>query len=410
VRKPIRTKIVRAPKVRTLPTTFKRNIAMLSPSELEILRLAKSFGGFFNAHAHLDRANTLESVYLQHIGTTPLDASILPLSVKQNLVGDLHKGLAYTEDNLRERFRRNLELQIAFGVTRIDTNIDATPDLPEGGMLAMRVAREVATEYKDRIQVRIAPTPIFGFKYDPTDSPSRWEVFKRACQFADYVSALPEKDDFPRGFDKNPMLDFKHHIRLALEVACNRKVEAQFHLDQANIPSENGTERLLDVLEVMEMPDIPSHTGPSVWVVHMISPSSYDEPRFKRLIERLLRFNVGVIVCPSAALSMRQLRAVSAPTHNSIARVLELIKARVPIRIGTDNIFDVFVPQGDGDMLTEIKMGGVALRLNSPSIWAKLATGKRLNNVDINTVSRMLHEERKANRAVSTNGWEPAIE
>ena len=38
----------------------------------------------------------------------------------------------------------------------------------------------------------------------------------------------------------------------------------------------------------------------------------------------------------------------------SIARVAELIKAKVPLRIGTDNISDVFVPQGDGDMLTEI--------------------------------------------------------
>jgi cytosine/creatinine deaminase len=388
-----------------------RQVSLLSWYELEILSLVKEFGGFYNAHAHLDRANTLEGVYLQHIGTSPLDASILPLSVKQNLVGDLHRGPAYTEKNLRERFRRNLELQIAFGVTRLDTNIDATPDLPEGGMLAMRVAKEVAAEYADRIAVRIAPTPIFGFKYDPRDAPSRWEVFLRACnEYADYVSALPEKDDLERGFDRNPMLDFKYHIRETLKVSCQKKVESQFHLDQANIPGENGTERLLEVLEVMEMPVVENHTGPTVWIVHMISPSSYDEVRFRRLIDRLLKFNIGVIVCPSAALSMRQLRAVNAPTHNSIARVLELIKARVPIRIGTDNIFDVFVPQGDGDMLTEIKMGGVALRLNSPSIWAKLASGTRLNNVDINTVGRILHEERKANRAVSANGWEPAIE
>lgn len=389
-----------------------RNTLMLSPYELDILERAKRFGGFYNAHAHLDRANTLEGPYLQHIDTSPLDASILPLSVKQNLVGDLHGGTAYTEANLRQRFCRNLELQIAFGVTRIDTNIDATPDLPERGTLVMRLMREVAQEYRTSIKVRIAPTPIFGFKFDPKDRPTRWEVFEEACEGADYISALPEKDDFERGFDKKiPMLDFKNHIRMTLELACRLEKEVQFHLDQANIPSENGTERLLEVLEIIGMPVVKGADGaPTVWVVHMISPSSYDEMRFRRLIERLLKYNVGVIVCPSAALSMRQLRAVNAPTRNSIARVLELIKARVPIRIGTDNIFDVFVPQGDGDMLTEIKMGGVALRLNSPSIWAKLASGTRLNNVDINAVSRMLHEERKANRAVSGNGWEPAIE
>lgn len=389
-----------------------RNVSLLSWYEIEILRLVKAFGGFYNAHAHIDRAGTLEDKYLRHITTTPLDASILPLAVKQNLVGDLHKGKAYEEEDYRNRFRRNLELQIAFGVTRLDTNIDATPDLPEGGMFAIRVAKEIAKEYVDQIKVRVAPTPIFGFKYDPKDKPTRWEVFQRACrEYADYVSALPEKDDFPRGFDKrNPMLDFKNHIRKALEIACDQKTEVQLHLDQANMPEENGTERLLEVLEVMEAPTIEGHTGPTVWVVHMISPSAYDEVRFKRLLERLLKHNVGVIVCPSAALSMRQLRAVGAPTHNSIARVLELIKWKVPLRIGTDNIFDVFVPQGDGDMLTEIKVGGAALRLNSPSIWAKLASDTPLNNVDINTVGRMLHEERKANRNVSKNGWEPAVE
>ncbi len=388
-----------------------RNIALLTWYDREILRLVKRFGGMYNGHGHFDRADTVEDKYLRHIGTTPVEASNLPLSVKQNLVGDLHTGIAYTEDDLRERMSRAFELQLAYGVTRLDTNIDATPDLPEDGLLAIRVALELKEKFALRgLSIRVAPTPIFGFKSDTRYKLSRWQVFEEASKRCDYLSLLPEKDDFGDGEDPDGRVGFKRHIRMGLELSCKIKKEAQFHLDQMNVPGETGTERLLETLEVLDMPVVEGSTGPSVWVVHMISPSAYDERRFAKLIDKLLKYKVGVIVCPSAALSMRQLRAIEAPTHNSIARVLELIKRKVPIRLGTDNIADVFVPQADGDMLTEIKMGGAALRLNNPSIWAKLACGLPPNNVDVNTVGRTLHEDRKANFAVATNGWKPAVE
>jgi len=391
---------------------LERNMAILPWYDQEFLRLVATFGGVYNSHTHLDRAYTLEDKYLRHIGTTPLEASNLPLSVKQNLVGDLHheNGIAYKESNLRERMSYAIELQIAYGVTRLDTNIDATPDLPEGGLLAIKVALELKEKYADRIKIRVAPTPIFGFKPDPRHKRTRWEVFDEACGMCDFISLLPEKDDFGKHEDPDGKIGFKRHIRRGLELACKLGKEVQFHLDQMNVPTERGTERLIETLEVLDQPVVKNVSGPTVWVIHMISPSSYDESRFARLLDGLEEYRIGVIPIPSAGVSMRQLRSIEAPTHNSIARIPELIKRKIPIRLGTDNIADVFVPQGDGDMLTEVKIGGVALRMNSPSIWAKLAAGVMPNNVDINAVGRMLHEERKANMAVAANGWKPAVE
>jgi cytosine deaminase len=328
----------------------------------------------------------------------------LPLSVKQDLVGNLHDGVAYTEESLRTRMTNVLEQQLAAGVKRIDTNIDATPDLPEEGLLAIRVAQELKKKFAGRLKLRIAPTPIFGFK----DGTTRWSVFEAAAQTCDFLSLLPEKDDYFDKQSREGKAGFKRHIRMGLELACTLGKEVQFHLDQANLHDERGTERLLDCLEVLDQPNIGT-TEPSVWVIHMISPSAYDECRFARLVDRLLEHNVGVIVCPSAALSMRQLRSVYAPTHNSIARVLELIKKKVPLRLGTDNIADVFVPTSDGNMLTEVKIAANALRLNQPSIWAKLACGKTLNNVDIATVGRVLHEDRKACQKANCD-WKAGIE
>ena len=386
------------------PAMSNRDPQLLSPYDQEVLKQVAQCGGFYNAHTHLCRADTLEGKFLEHIDLTPLEASSQPLAVKQNFVGDYHRGIAYTEKNLRERMRGTITRLIAYGTTRVDTNIDATPDLPEDGLLAIRVANELKVEFAKRITIRIAPTPIFGLK----KGTQRWDVFKEASRVSDYLSLLPEKDDYTYEADRDGKVGFKHHIRMGVELACELGKEVQFHLDQMNVPGERGTERMLEVLEGLDQPTLLGDE-PSVWVIHMISPSAYEEERFARLVDLLLKQNVGVIVCPTAAVSMRQLRSLQAPLHNSIARVLELIKRKVPIRIGTDNISDVFVPPSDGDMLTEIKMAANATRMNHPSIWVKLASGTPLNNVDIATVGRYLYEDRKACMGANP-AWQPGIE
>lgn len=377
----------------------------LSWYDREVLRHVYKHGGFYNAHAHLDRAYTLEDKYLRHIGTTAIEASNLPLSVKQNLVGDLHRGMAYTKENLRERMSYAIEMQVAHGTTQIDTCIDATPDLPEEGLLAIHVALELKNQFKERIAIRIAPNPIFGFK----EKSGRWEVFKEAAKISDFLSLLPEKDEFNNPATRDGKIGFREHIRKGLELACELGKETQLHLDQSNIPSETGTETLLEGLRWLPRPQFEEGQS-AIKIIHMISPSAYAEERFSRLVDCLLEYNVGVIICPTAAISMRQLRSVESPTHNSIARMLELIKRKVPLWIGTDNINDVFVPQGDGDMLTEIKMGGHGIRVATPSIWAKLVTGTQLNAVDIATVGRVLHEDKKSCLKVGPPGWHPAVE
>jgi hypothetical protein len=166
---------------------------------------------------------------------------------------------------------------------------------------------------------------------------------------------------------------------------------------------------LLEGLKWIDQPQIPNHNGPAVWVIHMISPSGYSENRFSKLIDGLQKFNIGVIVCPTAAISMRQLRPTISPTHNSIVRMLELCKGKIPILMGSDNICDVFVPQSDGDMLTEIKMGGHAVRFAIPYVWAKLGAGIPLNEVDRTTVGRVLYQDRKAFSSIVPD-WLPAVD
>jgi cytosine/adenosine deaminase-related metal-dependent hydrolase len=383
----------------------------LSPYDEMLLETAQSFGGFNNAHTHLDRGDTLQDKYLSHINTTSLRAASLPLRAKQSLTGELHLGLAYTEADLRERMSRLIEREISYGITRIATCIDATPDIGEKGLLAMRVANELKAKYAERVVIEIAPNPIFGFK----EGTGRWEVFEAAAHMADFLSALPEKDDFADPRNRDGRVGFQKHLRMVMELGCKLKKEVHIHLDQANDPTERGTETLLEGLKWIDQPKIMepngqiTHINPTVWVIHMISPSCYSEERFSRLITELLRFNVGVIVCPTAAISMRQLRPNDSPTHNSIARMLELCKSRAPVLIGTDNICDVFVPQSNGDMLTEILMGGHALRFAPPHVWGKLAAGAPLNEFDRATIGEVLYQDAKVFSGINP-AWRPAVD
>jgi len=117
-----------------------------------------------------------------------------------------------------------------------------------------------------------------------------------------------------------------------------------------------------------------------VWAIHMISPSTYDEPRFNRLVDGLLECNIGVISCPSAALGMRQYRPLLTPTYNSIPRLLEMIAAGVHVRLGSDNVADICSPSTTANLIDEIFILSAALRFYHPGILAKLAAGLKLDD------------------------------
>ena len=151
------------------------------------------------------------------------------------------------------------------------------------------------------------------------------------------------------------------------------------HVDQQNHDRETASESVIRILKDL---DIRGSGEPLVWLVHSISPSTYDEARFERLLDGMRETNVGIICCPSAALSMRQYRPLLTPTHNSIARVLEMLAARIPVRIGSDNICDITSPAGTLDLLDEMFVLTNAVRYYDLDIMSKIAAGSALDESD----------------------------
>lgn len=341
----------------------------------------KDLGGFCNAHAHLDRNATLSLRYLQMVGIDPVEGASLPLRAKQNLTGELHKGPAYRPEDLKKRMAESLKRQCSMLTSSVATMVDATPDLPEDGQLVINIANEIKEDIKDKLELRVGVHPIFGFKEE-----DRWEVYKEAAKKSDFLGGLPEKDEPPT----DGRIGFKQHLKRVLLLGQELKKPVHFHVDQANDPKEMGTETLIEAVEWIGAPEVKGLNSPTVWAIHVISPSNYDQKRFNKLLDGLLKNNIGVICCPSAALSMRQLRPIKSPTHNSMARILEMLEAGVEVKIGTDNICDVFVPSSDGCILTEIKILSNTIRFYIINVLAKLAAGKKLNEMDKEMIRRSL--------------------
>ncbi len=142
-------------------------------------------------------------------------------------------------------------------------------------------------------------------------------------------------------------------------------------MDQENNPDQTET-------ELLAIKTIEHGMQGRVFGVHAISLAAKDEREQDRIIEKIVEADLGIIICPSAALSMKQLPK-RAPLHNSIAPYPKLRDAGVRCYLGVDNIHDLFMPLVDGDIWTECRMLMEACRfykIDAVADWACARPGR----------------------------------
>ena len=147
------------------------------------------------------------------------------------------------------------------------------------------------------------------------------------------------------------------------------------HIDQENNPLENET-------ELLARKTIEHGLHGQVFGVHAISLAAKSERDQDRVIELVKEAGMSIIICPSAALSMKQLD-MPAPLHNSIAPYPKLLAAGVPCYMGVDNIHDLFMPIVDGDMWVECRMLMEACRFYDIERVAELACARIPSRVPV---------------------------
>jgi cytosine/adenosine deaminase-related metal-dependent hydrolase len=306
----------------------------------QFLDAVARLGGVANHHAHFDKA------YL--INRENLRLSQVDMQKKWDIYRYLKEN--YTHDDLVERISRCVEAMLGQGVAYCRTMVDADSTV---GLLPVTAAMEVKRRYAGRILLEVGVQPLQGVL-----DPASYEQYAEACALADYCGGLPSRD-LPRA---------EKHLDIVFELAKKLGKPVDVHVDQENNPHECET-------ELLALKTIEHGMQGQVCAVHAISIGAKEDYEQDRIIAKIAEADLGVIICPSAALSMKQL-PMAAPLHNSIAPYPKLRAAGVRCYLGVDNIADLFMPMVDGDIWTECRMLMEACRFYDIDAIAEWACAK----------------------------------
>lgn len=294
-------------------------------------------GGFVNAHAHFDRAYTVNRFSKKE--------REMKLHEKWKL-NDKFKKTA-SVDCYRKNIENAVQQQISHGVTSACTFVDID-DITYGA--AFCAARYVKKDYAKTFDLKIACQTIKGV----IDKKQR-RILDVWAPELDIIGSLP-------GADK----DIETHLDVVFEVAKKYNKRLHVHVDQLNHPSEKETELLAKKTIQWGMEE-------RVTAVHSLSlachPSNYRKEVYKIAQDAGLSF----ITCPSAWIDHPR-REDLVPSHNAITPVDELIEHNLTVGIGSDNIHDVYKPYSDGNMMFELRVLLEACKIYDEDVLIKIAT------------------------------------
>ena len=284
-------------------------------------------GGFKCHHAHFDKAYLMNSNRFLKCQASLQEKWLLYRELKEN----------YTEEDLLKRMSKCVENLLKQGTSYIKTFVDADSIVNQK---CIDAGVKIKEKYKNKVKIDLAIQPLEGLE----NIESR-KNFIEACKKADVIGGLPDRDS-----------SHEVHIDLLFDMAKTLNKTVDIHVGQNNRPDEKETEMVLDKIEEHNLKQ-------KVNLVHCISLASHEKSYIVKQAKRMKKNNVSVIVCPSAAISMKQDRRYISPTHNSIAPVEVLLQEGVDIKLGIDNIEDLFMPLVDGDLWFETRLLMEATRI-----------------------------------------------
>ena len=182
------------------------------------------------------------------------------------------------------------------------------------------------------------------------------DLFHKAAHYVDFIGCLPSRDSDPT-----------KHLEIVFNKALELNKPVEAHLDQCNIPSEKETELFCNFVEQYKFQG-------KARAIHSVSLACQPIEYQKKIAQRMYNLDIGLIVCPSAAISMTQHNEFNAPIHNSIAPINVLLEEGVNIGLGVDNVEDIFMPFCDGDLSFELRLLAESERIYNPTVLKNIAT------------------------------------
>ena len=268
---------------------------------------------------------------------------------KWYLIRDIKEN--YTHKNLTERMNLTIGNLVIQGCKQMRTFVDVDNIV---GFKPLGAALEVKERWKKKgVELQIGTQLLEGL-----ETQENIEIFNEASKYVDFIGCLPSRD-------KNP----EKHLEIVFSKAIELNKDVEAHLDQCNIPTEKETELFCDYVEKF------NHQGRSR-AIHCVSLSCHPLEYQNKIAQRLKKLNIGVIVCPSAAISMTQHIEYNSPIHNSIGPVKVFNNNQVTVGLGVDNVNDIFMPFCDGNFEFELRLLAEAERIYVPETLKTIAENK----------------------------------
>ena len=294
-------------------------------------------GGFVNAHAHLDRANT--------VNYFPLDEQYKFLKEKWKLVDRIKRGA--TKESYKTRIHEALDSQVRTGVSAVMSFIDIDDVV---GTKAIDAAYEVKQERKD-INLITACQTLKGV----VNPEIKATIIDNISKF-DIIGSLPAAD---KGLQDV-------HLDIVMDWANKHNKRLHVHVDQLNTPEEKET-------ELLARKTIQHGLEGKVTAVHAISIASHNKSYREEVYRMCNDAGLSFITCPSAWIDHPR-REDLVPSHNAVTPVDELLEWDLTVAIGTDNIHDIYKPFCDGDMMFELRLLLESCKLYDPTLLMNIAT------------------------------------
>ena len=292
-------------------------------------------------HLHIDKSNTITNARL--------DKSLVHMRNKWILMRDIKT--KYTVQDLKKRMLKTTSMIMRQGCRKMRTFIDIDNIV---GLEPLYTAIDVKNYWKPRgIELQLGTQLLEGL-----ETPENIRLFEEAAELVDFIGCLPSRDTSP-----------EKHLDIVFSKASDMGKDIEAHLDQCNIPSEKETELFCDFVEKYK------YQGKSR-AIHCVSLACHPVDYQRKISKRLHNLDIGVIVCPSAAISMTQHNEYNAPIHNSIAPIKVMLDEKVNVGLGIDNVEDIFMPFCDGDLMFELRLLAETERIYKPDILIDIANNE----------------------------------
>lgn len=289
-------------------------------------------------HLHIDKSNTINNILLHKSLVHMKEKWIHMRDIKEN----------YTSKDLCDRMMKTTSNLVKQGCYKMRTFIDVDHIV---GLHPLENAIKVRDYWKQNgIELQIGTQLLEGL-----EKKENVDLFNDAAELVDFIGCLPSRD-------KNP----DNHLDIVFNKAKELNKDVEAHLDQCNIPTEKETELFCNYVEKYK------YQG-KARAIHCVSLGCHPENYQRKIAKRLKDLDIGVIICPSAAISMVQHTEFNTPIHNSIGPVKLFKDEGVNVGLGVDNVEDIFMPFCDGDLKFELRLLAESERIYNPDTLTEIA-------------------------------------